>query len=96
MKSDLRAHGREIEGLLQRVAALEGNEIAPESSSDNYDTSDISDLKSLIVSLSIRLDDIEASLNDVSTIGPKKLAIKFGARMDALDERLQSIEARSG
>ncbi len=104
IKPDLRVHGRELESLLQRVADLEEAQ-GPTAFASATSVSEtpwdsiaamnvrLEQMETAIADRSVRLDDIECSLNDVSTIGPKKLAIKFGARLDALDERLQAIEA---
>lgn len=79
VKSDLRTHTREIEALLKRVAALEG-------------TTGVSG-PSGIDDLFVRVTQLEEELSDETTMGPKKLAIKFGARMNELDERLQVMES---
>ena len=91
MKPDLRVHGKELEGLLRRVADLERAQGSVSFASSTASTSE-SELSGLIADLSVRLEDIETQLADVETIGPKKVAIKLGARMDSLDARLKSIE----
>lgn len=79
VKSDLRTHTREIEALLKRIAVLENaSGISGPSGLDD---------------LFVRVTQLEETLSDEATMGPKKLAIKFGTRMNALDERLQVIEA---
>jgi len=80
VKSDLRSHTLELKGLLKRVAAIE-------SASGISGVEDMNDLF-------IRVTRLEDSLADEATMGPKKLAMKFGARMNALDERLQELEHR--
>lgn len=79
VKSDLRTHTREIEALLKRVALLE-------NASGMFGPTGLDDLF-------VRVTQLEETLADETTMGPKKLAIKFRARMDALDERLQAMEA---
>ena len=92
IKPDLRVHGKELEGLLRRVADLEGKgSIAFASSSASTSESEL-ELSGLIADLSVRLEGIENQLADVETISPKKFAIKLGARMDLLDARLKAIE----
>lgn len=78
IRSDLRSHTREIEALLKRVARIESN-------SGLSNPAGMDDLL-------VRVGLLEDSLADETTMGPKKLAIKFGARMDALDERIQVME----
>jgi len=80
VRSDLRSHTREIEALLKRVAVLEG--AAGISGSSGKDD------------LFVRITQLEEMLSDETTIGPKKLAIRFGVKMDSLDVRLQEIEAK--
>lgn len=79
VRPDLRSHTREIEGLLKRVTALEGLSGVPGPSG--------------LDDLFIRITQLEELLANEATMGPKKLAIKFGARMDALDVRMQAMEA---
>ncbi len=107
LKADLRSHNRELEALLKRVAILEDMRGVTSSGSatptaiadmsvrlDQLETS-ITDVEVSGDGLDLanRVEKMETSLSDVSTMGPKKLAMKFGARMDAFDERLQAIEA---
>ena len=91
IKPDLRVHGKELEGLLRRVAGLEGRGGSTASASSAASASE-SELSGIVADLSVRLEDIESQLADVETIGPKKLAIKFGARLESLDVRLKAIE----
>ena len=78
VKSDLRTHTREIEAILKRVAAIESaSGLGPSGMDDLF----------------VRVGQLEETLSDETTMGPKKLAIKFGARMDDIDERLQVIES---
>ncbi len=95
IKPDLRVHGKELESLLRRVAELEEAQgpVAFASASSASESPDNSGLEASIAALSVRLEDIENQLADVSTMGPKKMAMKFGARMDDFDVRLQAIEA---
>ncbi len=79
VKSDLRTHTREIEALLKRVAAIE-------SASGFAGPSGMDDLF-------VRVGQLEETLGDETTMGPKKLAIKFSARMNDLDERMQVMES---
>ena len=79
VRSDLRSHSREIEALIKRVAAIE-------SASGLSGPSGMDDLF-------VRVGLLEDTLADETTMGPKKLAIKFGARMDSLDERMQVMES---
>ncbi len=91
IKPDLRVHGKELEGLLRRVAGLEGRGGSTASASSAASASE-SELSGIVADLSVRLEDIEIQLADVETIGPKKLMIKIGARMDSLDARLKAVE----
>ncbi len=79
VRADMRSHTRELEALLKRVAMLE-------SVSGAAGVEGMNDLF-------IRVTRLEESLSDETTMGPKKLAIKFGARMDSIDERMQALEA---
>ena len=81
VKSDLRSHSRVLEDLLKRVTVLEKT-----GGGGGADSSSVDDLF-------IRVTQLEEALSDETTMGPKKLAIKFGAKMDELDARLQTIEA---
>ncbi len=79
VRADLRSHTRELEALLKRVAMLE-------SVSGAAGVEGMNDLF-------IRVTQLEESLSDETTMGPKKMAIKFNARMNELDERMQALEA---
>ena len=80
VRSDLRSHTRALEALLKRVAAIE-------SASGSSDVEGVNDLF-------LRMAKREETLSDDTIIGPKKLAIKLGARMDLLNDRMQEIENR--
>jgi len=80
VRADLKTVVREVESLISRIAALESaSGIAPGNDVGFAD-------------LHSRVDLIERQIGDETTMGPKKLAIKFGARMDKLDERMQALE----